>query len=122
MYFQCIVAIWHTLVFQRKSVTLSNNIPFTNRSKGFLTAATLTLADTFKIGYLSGNRNPDGEIDISLPGLSIRCVQHYNKIIPSRHSIHPLFTSVPPWTSQSGMSTRKEFSRRGIVSGQIWQN
>ena len=35
-------------------------------------AATLTLADTFKIGYLSGNRNPDGDIDISLPGLSTR--------------------------------------------------
>ena len=73
MYFQCIVAIWHTLVLQRKSVTLSNNIPYSIEVRVcFLNAATLTLADTFKIGYLSGNRNPDGEIDISLPGLSIR--------------------------------------------------
>ena len=39
---------------------------------GVLIAATFTLADTFKIGYLSGNRNLDGDIDISLPGLSTR--------------------------------------------------
>ena len=42
------------------------------QNKVILIAATFTLADTFKIGYLSGNRNPDGDIDISLPGLSIR--------------------------------------------------
>ena len=41
-------------------------------NKGFLSAATPALAETFKIGYLSGNRLHDGQPDISLPGLRIR--------------------------------------------------